>query len=196
MAIGAPGYVGSEVDSGGGESAAGISRRCGGGRLHTESRGNRWGTPADRWNSQPIISSRRPPVSSNTSSFTSALSTSFATHPPLVDRIARIENRSSEELGRQIEDSTSAAAPPVSNTTGMHGQAAGFAGAAAAGVAGSGSREVRKADEVRESLSHLGDADADHLAYARVLISSLPDSIRNAVHDTIGAKAVCLLLLG
>jgi len=127
--------------------------------------------------------------------FTSALSTSFATHPPLVERIARIENRSSDELKRQIEDSTSAAAPPVSNTTGMHGQAAGFAGAAAAGVAGSASRQVRKADEVRESLSHLGDADADHLAYARVLISSLPDTIRNAVHDTIGAKAVCLLLL-
>ncbi|MDE0888092.1 MAG: M48 family metallopeptidase [Phycisphaerales bacterium] len=128
--------------------------------------------------------------------FTSALSTSFATHPPLVDRIARIENRTQEDVGRQIEDAPSAAAPPVSGSASMSGQVAGFAGAAGAAFAvGSGSREVRGADEVRESLSHLGDADADHLAYARVLISSLPEAVRRAVHDTIGAKAVCLLLL-
>ena len=125
--------------------------------------------------------------------FTSALSTSFATHPPLAERIARIENRTPADVRPQIDGDPSAAAPPVPNAASMSGQVAGFA--ATAGVATSRSREVRRADEVRESLSHLGDADAEHLAYARVLISLLPDTVRSAVHDTIGAKAVCLLLL-
>jgi Zn-dependent protease with chaperone function len=120
--------------------------------------------------------------------FTSALSTSFATHPPLADRIARIENRPSEDVGGRTET-----APAGSTSASSSGLASGFA--AAAGVVDTGSREVRRAEEVRESLTHLGDADADHLAYARVLISSLPDSVRNAVHDMIGAKAICLLLL-
>ena len=124
--------------------------------------------------------------------FTSALSTAFATHPPLADRIARIENRPQEEVEESMASGSTRSEPPPSNT-------AGFAGTAASTSAGDAdvpeSREVRGAEQVRESIARLGEPDADHLAYARTLIGSIPEPVRAAVHDVIGAKAVCLLLL-
>ena len=124
--------------------------------------------------------------------FTSALSTAFATHPPLADRIARIENRPQEEVEESMTSGSTRSEPPPSNT-------AGFAGTAASTSAGDAdvpeSREVRGAEQVRESIARLGEPDADHLAYARTLIGSIPEPVRAAVHDVIGAKAVCLLLL-
>lgn len=124
--------------------------------------------------------------------FTSALSTAFATHPPLADRIARIENRPQEEVEESMTSGSTRSEPPPANT-------AGFAGTAASTSAGDAdapeSREVRGAEQVRESIARLGEPDAEHLAYARTLIGSIPEPVRAAVHDVIGAKAVCLLLL-
>ncbi|MEE2971974.1 MAG: hypothetical protein VX672_02525, partial [Planctomycetota bacterium] len=71
---------------------------------------------------------------------------------------------------------------------------AGLAGAAGAATA-STNFSTRKASQVRESLSRFGNATPDHLAYARSLIASIPETIRDAAHDVIGARAICLILL-
>jgi Zn-dependent protease with chaperone function len=126
--------------------------------------------------------------------FTSALSTAFATHPPLADRIARIENRPQEEIQQAMDERQGGSAPPPPPAN-----ASGFAASAVPmprdTMEAPESREVRGAEQVRGSIARLGDPDADHLTYARTLIGSIPDPVRSAMHDTIGAKAVCLLLL-
>lgn len=127
--------------------------------------------------------------------FTSALSTAFATHPPLADRIARIENRPQDEIEAAMAERSERSArsdPPPARTMGFAGTAAAMSSDAADGPE---SREVRGADQVRESIARLGDPDADHLAYARTLIGSIPEPVRASMHDTVGAKAICLLLL-
>ena len=124
--------------------------------------------------------------------FTSALSTAFATHPPLADRIARIENRPQSEIEEAMADRSGASEPPPPNTAGFAGSVASMSDRTSEA---SESREVRGAEQVRESIARLGDPDADHLAYARTLLGSIPDPVRASVNDTIGAKAVCLLLL-
>ena len=116
--------------------------------------------------------------------FTPALHTLMATHPPIRERIERIENRplSDEE----------ASAPADAPGRGMTAAAAGFA---AGGAAGSRNLEIREAEQVRESVTRFGDAQPAHLAYARALMAFIPDTVRDAVHEPIGAQAIGLLLL-
>ncbi len=116
--------------------------------------------------------------------FTSALSTMFATHPPLEQRIERIENRPFE--GEAVTESIDTPAE------GLSAAAAGFA---AGGAAKGRNLQMRSADTVRETMSQFGTPDPVHLAYARAVLSLIPDKIREAVHDPIGAEATCLLLL-
>ena len=140
--------------------------------------------------------------------FTPALASAFATHPPLPMRIARIENRPLKEVADEMLDSKRAIGreriarmeqglpadpPPPPAGPELAGVAPMVAGMAA-GTAPVNWR-TRPASQVRESLSHLGDATPDHLAYARTLISMVPEPIQKSVHDTIGARAVCLILL-
>lgn len=135
--------------------------------------------------------------------FTPALATAFATHPPLPERIARIENRPVEVVAEdhQARRRESGAERIARIDAGLPAD-----GPAIAGLApGSSNRaapterppnwRTREVADVRESLSHLGDASADHLAWARSLIAAIPESVRDAVHDPVGAEAVCLLLL-
>jgi Zn-dependent protease with chaperone function/uncharacterized tellurite resistance protein B-like protein len=116
--------------------------------------------------------------------FTSALNTLMATHPPLAERIERIQSRPVD-----LEMGDSDVAVP---TQGLHAAAAGFA---AGGAASGRNLEMREVAQVRESMAHFGDADPVHLAYARAILSFIPDQIRDAVHEPIGAQATCLLLL-
>ena len=135
--------------------------------------------------------------------FTPALATAFATHPPLPERIARIENRPVEQVAEEHTARKRAiGAERIARIdAGLPADAAiaGIAGAAPVPPPPSAERptnwRTRQASEARESLSHLGDASADHLAYARSLIAAVPEVVRDAVHDPVGAEAVCLLLL-
>ena len=138
--------------------------------------------------------------------FTPALATAFATHPPLPLRIAKIENRSLDEVATEITEAKQAigreriarmeqglpadSPPPAPPGSPVAPMIAGLA-AGAAPV----NWRTRPASQVRESLSHLGDATPDSLAYARTLIGIVPEPIQKSVHDTIGARAVCLILL-
>lgn len=116
--------------------------------------------------------------------FTSALSTFFATHPPLAERIERIELRPVQQDAHDADVAIPA--------EGLHAAAAGFA---AGGAATGRNLEMREANQVRESMAHFGDADPVRLAYARAILSFIPEKIRDAVHEPIGAQATCLLLL-
>ncbi len=135
--------------------------------------------------------------------FTPALATAFATHPPLPERIARIENRPVEQVAEEHTARKRAIGAEriarIDAGLPADGPIAGIAAAAPAPPPPAAERptnwRTRQASEARESLSHLGDASADHLAYARSLIAAVPEVVRDAVHDPVGAEAVCLLLL-
>ena len=142
--------------------------------------------------------------------FTPALATAFATHPPLPLRVAKIENRPQAEISREFTEAkqeigrqriarleqglpADGPPPPPPSASPVSAMVAGLAAGAASETPANW--RTRPASQVRESLSHLGDATPDHLAYARTLISLVPESIQKSVHDPIGAKAVSLILL-
>jgi Zn-dependent protease with chaperone function len=101
----------------------------------------------------------------------------LATHPPLADRIRRIEPRwdgsyprvetpSAAELAQEPRSPGKAVAPP------------------------------KVFDLLPAQLVALiGTVDQAHLSYARSLLSGIPDRVRAAVHDPAGARAVVLALL-
>ncbi|MCP4837447.1 MAG: M48 family metalloprotease, partial [Phycisphaera sp.] len=144
--------------------------------------------------------------------FTPALVSSFATHPPLPVRIAKIERRDVAEVqaehqahrreigvdkvARMDAKQPSIDPPPAKR---IDAASIGFAAVAGAAAATSGAAtanwRVRAASEIRSSVRSLGDADEGRLAYARSLLGSIPTEVRDAVGDEFGARAVCILLM-
>jgi len=94
----------------------------------------------------------------------------FATHPPLEERIARLDP----------SFDSSAAAP----------RAVGRQPAAAMGFDGGAS-----ATESASALDHIGQPTAAHIEYATALIRSLPTDVVNAAHEPFGARAVIYALV-
>jgi Zn-dependent protease with chaperone function len=94
----------------------------------------------------------------------------FATHPPLVERIRRLDPTWDEaEL-----PSTGAAAPQPVGVAGFADEAAGPGGTA---------------------LDRIGEPTPAHLDYAASLLASLPGAIVSACHEPHGARAVVYALL-
>ena len=133
--------------------------------------------------------------------FTPALNTAFSTHPPLPVRIARIENRPvSDVQGSGTNDGSGSGTRSAGVTSGLHSGDQVAASAMVSGLAGGDSNDTvnwrtRSANQVRDSLARQGHATNDHLAYARTLIASVPQPIRDSAHDLVGARAISLLLL-
>jgi Zn-dependent protease with chaperone function len=96
---------------------------------------------------------------------TSRLTSLFATHPPLHDRIARIEGL------------------PIPASTPSHGEAA------AAGGAAMGFAAVRPAQVVNLA----GAVSPDRLRLGAVLLERLPDILTDAAREPVSARAVSLL---
>ncbi len=101
----------------------------------------------------------------------------LSTHPPLKDRIRRIDPGWN---GRFLEVDTSAktqAEPRTHKPT----------------------TEERAAKLFKLLPLHLtaliGTLDEDHLSYAHKLLAGIPEDVRNAVHEPSGARAVVLALL-
>ncbi|HEB61373.1 MAG TPA: hypothetical protein ENJ06_06060 [Phycisphaeraceae bacterium] len=126
---------------------------------------------------------------------TSGLAGLFATHPPLPERIKRIDPTWDGKFPRV----TGAAAQTGDTVSGgaVSGAAA-FAGGAAAqhSPVGVSRTEPAGTPRTRHFADHVGNPTEEHVKYARALIGSLPDYVAQAARDPYGARAViyCLLL--
>lgn len=111
---------------------------------------------------------------------TSGLSAMFSTHPPLGERIRRIDpswDGAFPELPRQAVGAPQAAAAPA---------AAGFAGAEA---------DASAAADLEDVVAGVGQATPAHLEYAANLIARIPESVVAAAHESYGARALVYALL-
>ena len=104
----------------------------------------------------------------------------FATHPPLAERIRRLDpsfqGEASMERGREGK--------------GRRGEAASMASSGTAGLAMGFS--AKRADH---AVAQIGNVTEDHLEYAHQLIEGLPAPIIDAAHEPYGARAVIYGLL-
>jgi Zn-dependent protease with chaperone function len=102
------------------------------------------------------------------------LNSIFATHPPLVERIRRLDPSFDGEFG--------ALATPARRPA-ADGAASHFAGATASRVS------------VEHAVEDVGRPRPQHLAYAAELVRSLPSAITEAAHESYGARALIYALL-
>lgn len=106
----------------------------------------------------------------------------FSTHPPLTERI------------RRIEPSWDGTFPALAPPTGR-GIAAAPAAAGAAGFAGEGNRDRDFRQGVVSALDHVGQPTEAHIQYAARLLEGLPSPIVSAAREPHGARAVVYALL-
>ncbi len=116
-------------------------------------------------------------------SLKSSMSGLLATHPPLRERIRRLEPGSAPAPGRAR--TASVPAPAVAS-----GAVAGLDNGAVSGLA---AHEATSPEQVSSSI---GAMQAENLSYAAKMIESIPQSLRAVVRTPQGARAViyCLLL--
>ncbi|MDG2200561.1 MAG: M48 family metallopeptidase [Phycisphaerales bacterium] len=106
--------------------------------------------------------------------FAQALDSVFASHPPLADRISRIEGVPVSEVG----EAPASQASRIASAAG----ASGFAG------------EV-STSAVHAAVESIGVVNPESIKAVGHVISTLPDSIKAATHDPWGARLVILGLL-
>jgi hypothetical protein len=104
----------------------------------------------------------------------------FSTHPPLPDRIRRIDP-SWDGTFPEV-----APGPPPGRA--LHAAAAGFAPGTGAGAGPAPSAALHV-------LGHVGQPTEAHLQYAARLLEALPGRIRGAAHEPYGARALIYTLL-
>ncbi len=106
----------------------------------------------------------------------------LATHPPLIERIRRIDPEFKGSFdGIRVDQS--AAAEPARRPAGVAAFAGATAGVAARGVS-------------LDSLSgQVGSQGSDYLVFVRQFVTALPGPLREALHDVPEARAVAFSLL-
>lgn len=101
----------------------------------------------------------------------------MATHPPLNERINRIEPRWDGQFAETASMDQAQASPGATNA-----QTAGFAGAAAAAASAS-------------AIESIGHPSAEHVSHAQLLLTRIPAPLKEAAHDPFSARAVVYSLL-
>jgi len=112
----------------------------------------------------------------------------MATHPPLSERISRIDPAWNGRFDSAAStSSTSTYREPQTDAAFSGGATSGFAPAAVPMAAATASDEL---------LNSIGGTDDKHVLYAHNLLASLPESVRDAASEPYGARALvyCLLL--
>jgi len=112
--------------------------------------------------------------------FTQAMSSIFATHPPISDRIFRIEGSPiSTVAGKPTSEASAAGVPAV-----------------AMGFAGGDDQATLKRSQIHQAVEGIGTIDMAHIKYAHDMIESIHSMLRNAAHEPFDAQAIvfCLLL--
>jgi len=112
--------------------------------------------------------------------FSQAFAAMFATHPPIKERIARIEGIDAAALGAVPTAAVSGA--PVSR-------------AAAPGPAGVSPPRSIPRQEVERSVARIGDPDPAIIARAGAIAASIPPIVREACAQPLEARAVIAALL-
>lgn len=103
----------------------------------------------------------------------------FATHPPLEERIRRLDPSFSGVVSGSADPARAQAAG-----------AAGFAGAESASP-----RAALPAAPTGAAIEQVGEPTAAHLEYAAALLADLPNAVVDACHEPHGARAVLYALL-
>ena len=105
----------------------------------------------------------------------------FATHPPLVERIRRIDPSFEGDFSRVRCGHSRAATDGRSTPTTLRPQVR-------------PGREGLRFNPA-QMVSHIGTVDPQQLAYASAVLTSLPDPLKALAHEPFGARAVVLALL-
>ncbi len=114
--------------------------------------------------------------------FGKAISSLFATHPPLTDRIQKIDPNFKGNF-TVVDASATAPAETVAGVSSLHGGAS---------VQTDGDISI-DADTV---MKQVGNVTPENVAHSAAIIAAMPDTIKNEIHDILGASAVvCALLL-
>ena len=115
----------------------------------------------------------------------SGLSGLFATHPPLEERISRLE-------GAQFDGLDLQEAPPATASSSSQAAFTPAAAGLAAGFAPQTTSITVDADHVAE---HVGDPTPEHVEYASALITCVPAELKEAAHLPLDAVALIYVIL-
>jgi Zn-dependent protease with chaperone function len=105
----------------------------------------------------------------------------FATHPPLVDRIRRIDPSFDGDFSRVSVDTVSGAQPESGAPTTLRPPLR-----TGRGVAGFNAAQM---------VNHIGTVEPRQLAYASAVLGALPDELKAMAYEPFGARAIVFALL-
>ncbi len=116
----------------------------------------------------------------------------LATHPPLAERIKRIDAGWNGEFARQ---EPSAVRDKENENSTANEALAGFAGMAGAGIVAGGAIGGAQSSVLRTVEAQVGNPTPEHVDYAQTLLRELPETLTRAAHEPYSARAIIYALL-